>query len=234
MNNLFKLFTLIAFSAFVLNAAHKSRLTKEEKLHDYPDPMQRVETMGMLPEPNLEQAARARSTAGKTKSVKTANSYEQRFINELADVAVEESKLHNGAIPASLIIAQAILESNWGKSRLAKQANNYFGHKWRGKGGWILVNDDAPNERFTKYKSRWHSVRAHTTLLMGGLYKGRLKGEPTLENWLDALCGDSDSVESKRFVKKGGRVYATACYNSCYACKIRGIVEQWNLTKYDI
>lgn len=162
-------------------------------------------------------------------------SKEAEFVRLVAHLAVEESSRLDGKIPPSLIVAQAILESNYGKSRLATAANNYFGHKWRrGHGNdWILANDDVPNERFTKYPSRWNSFRSHSKMLMGELYYGRLKGGPTLENWLDALCGNSNSVESKRFVKRGGRVYATACYNSCYSCKIRSIVKQWNLERLD-
>jgi flagellum-specific peptidoglycan hydrolase FlgJ len=159
---------------------------------------------------------------------------EAEFIKELAKLAIDESSRVDWKVPPSLIVAQAVLESNYGRSMLAKKANNYFGHKWRGEGGWILADDDQPKERFTKYKSRWFSVRAHTNLLMSPLYHGRLKGSPTLENWLDALCGSSDSVVSKRFVKGGGMVYATACYNSCYACKLRAVVERWNLQKLDI
>jgi flagellum-specific peptidoglycan hydrolase FlgJ len=161
------------------------------------------------------------------------NSVEAEFVRQLAKMAVKESARLDWQVPPSLIVAQAILESNYGKSRLAKKANNFFGHKWRGKGKYLLANDDAPNEKFTKYASRWASVRAHTELLMGQLYKGRLKGSPTLENWLDALCGNSNSVESKKFVKRGGMVYATACYNSCYSCKVRTLVESWQLHKLD-
>jgi hypothetical protein len=160
-------------------------------------------------------------------------SVEAEFVRQLAYMAIEESARLDWQVPPSLIVAQAILESDYGKSRLAKKANNFFGHKWRGKGKYLLANDDAPNEKFTKYASRWASVRAHTELLMGPLYKGRLKGAPTLEHWLDALCGRSNSVESKKFVKRGGRVYATACYNSCYSCKVRTLVENWSLHKLD-
>ena len=161
------------------------------------------------------------------------SSSEEKFIEDIAEIAIEESERVNSKIPPSLIIAQAILESNWGRSRLAIKANNYFGHKQKGEGPFILADDDQPNEKFVKFKSRWYSIRAHSKLLMGNLYYGRLKGEPTLENWLTALCGSSNSVESKKFIKRGGMVYATACYNNCYACKIRDLVDQYDLKRFD-
>jgi flagellum-specific peptidoglycan hydrolase FlgJ len=217
---------LVIFAAFILNRAwkHKEAEVADSRLdsqHSHLAPQDRVKAMGLMPE-------RVVLTFDSDRSI------EATFVKHIAELAIQESARLDGKIPASLIVAQAILESNYGKSRLAKKANNYFGHKWRGKGGWILVNDDAPNERFTKYESRWHSMRAHTNLLMSDLYYGRLKGKPNLENWLDALCGSDNSVESKKFVKRGGRVYATACYNSCYACKLRAVVDKWKLKQLDI
>jgi len=224
--DLIQIIALFAFSAFILNRAwkHQAETKKPEhhSLRDYTTPLGTPKPVGLQPE-------------GIHLGFDNDKSKEAEFVRLVAHLAVEESARLDGKIPASLIVAQAILESNYGKSRLATKANNYFGHKWRrGHGnGWILANDDAPNERFTKYPSRWSSFRSHSKMLMGDLYYGRLKGEPTLENWLDALCGNANSVESKRFVKRGGQVYATACYNSCYACKIRDIVDKWNLERLD-
>ena len=228
--DLIQIIVLVVFSGFILTRAWKHQETKAElEKVDYRNhhsahtpPKAMVKPVGLQPE-------------GIHLGFDDDKSKEADFVRTVAHLAVEESARLDGKIPASLIVAQAILESNYGKSRLATKANNYFGHKWRrGHGnGWILANDDAPNERFTKYPSRWSSFRSHTKMLMGELYHGRLKGKPTLENWLNALCGSANSVESKRFVKRGGRVYATACYNNCYACKIRDIVKQWNLERLD-
>lgn len=64
-------------------------------------------------------------------------------------------------------MAQAILESGSGNSRLAKQANNLFGIKchqdWRGE--YIYADDDAPGECFRKYKSTQDSFKDHTDFL---------------------------------------------------------------------
>lgn len=220
--DILKLAAMVAFIAWVLNwDIERPKVDNTEDMLPAPYAEIEAKQMGILPE-RLD----LHFIRGEGK--------EAQFVREFSKAALEESRRLDGKIPPSLIVAQAILESNYGKSRLATRANNYFGHKWRkGAGGWILVDDDAPNERFTKYRSRWYSLRAHTNLLMGSLYHGRLKGKPTLENWLDALCGSSDSVESKKFVKRGGRVYATACYNSCYACKLRAVVDKWKLHHLD-
>jgi len=224
-----QIFAMIAIIAYVLPKANAWKKGQEQERRPIlqhgptPAPLVSVDSHNgrvLMPEgPNLQFIK--------------GTGIEAEFVRQLAHLAVEESARLDWQVPPSLIVAQAILESNYGKSRLARKANNYYGHKWRGKGGYILANDDAPNEKFTKYASRWASTRAHTELLMGPLYRGRLKGAPTLENWLDALCGNSNSVESKKFVKRGGRVYATSCYNSCYSCKVRTLVEGWSLHKLD-
>lgn len=161
--------------------------------------------------------------------------YIAQFINWISLEAVKESAVYD-KIPPSLIVAQLILESNYGKSRLACEANNYFGHKYRGKDRdkFIIAADDSPTDKFTKYRSKWFSIRAHSKLLMKSYYP-RLKGNPTLENWLVALCGSLTEKGSRKFVNKGNYVYATSCYKGgyCYTSKIRHIVNKYKLKKLD-
>ena len=228
----FQILQLVAMIAIVAYVLPKANAWKKEQEQERKSILKHGPTPAMLVSVD-SHSDRVLMPEGPNLQFIKGTSVEAEFVRQLAYMAIEESARLDWQVPPSLIVAQAILESDYGKSRLAKKANNYFGHKWRGKGGYILANDDAPNEKFTKYASRWASVRAHTELLMGPLYKGRLKGAPTLENWLDALCGNSNSVESKKFVKRGGRVYATACYNSCYSCKVRKLVENWSLHKLD-
>ena len=64
-------------------------------------------------------------------------------------------------IPPALYIAQCILESNFGLSRLAVNGNNLYGHKYRGqKDGFLVAADDSPTDKFTKFKSQWFSLRS--------------------------------------------------------------------------
>ena len=76
-------------------------------------------------------------------------------------------------IPASITLAQGLLESAAGKSRLATKGNNHFGIKchraWQGK--TIHANDDLPNECFRRYDSAADSYRDHSRFLQQGRYK---------------------------------------------------------------
>ena len=89
-----------------------------------------------------------------------------RYIIQYRDVAVRE--MVNSKIPASIIMAQGILESNAGQSILAKEASNHFGikcHKdWSGE--TMYKDDDSPNECFRKYGSAQESFRDHSFFLV--------------------------------------------------------------------
>jgi flagellum-specific peptidoglycan hydrolase FlgJ len=80
----------------------------------------------------------------------------QEYVNSYADAAMEQMRLYG--IPASITLAQGILESASGKSQLARNENNHFGIKasksWLDNGGkYGLYSDDKPNEKFCSYAS---------------------------------------------------------------------------------
>ena len=153
------------------------------------------------------------------------------FIDFMCMAAIEETVVYTD-IPPELIVAQAIIESNFGKSRLASQANNYFGHKYRGSESdmFVIAHDDSPTDRFTKYRSVWFSIRYHSQLLMRK-YRKRIHKEPTLNRWLYALCGGLTVDSSKKFVKRGNSVYATSCMTEpCYSQKLKYIINKYRLT----
>ena len=72
--------------------------------------------------------------------------------------------MHRAGVPASITMAQGILESSDGNSRLARLGNNHFGIKckstWEGK--TMRADDDAPNECFRAYNSVEDSYRDHS------------------------------------------------------------------------
>jgi hypothetical protein len=89
----------------------------------------------------------------------------QEYIDTYKELAVREMK--RTGIPASITLAQGILESGDGNSRLAIKANNHFGikcHDWKGKK--IRHDDDDNNECFRKYKSVYESYRDHSEFLI--------------------------------------------------------------------
>ena len=91
----------------------------------------------------------------------------EEYINIYKDIAISE--MNRSGIPASITLAQGMLESDNGNSRLAINANNHFGikcHGWTGKE--IYHDDDDNNECFRKYKSAKESYIDHTDFLMNG------------------------------------------------------------------
>lgn len=91
----------------------------------------------------------------------------EEYINTYKDIAISE--MNRSGIPASISLAQGMLESDNGNSRLAIKANNHFGikcHGWTGKE--IYHDDDESGECFRKYKSVKESYVDHTDFLMNG------------------------------------------------------------------
>lgn len=155
----------------------------------------------------------------------------REFIDYAMHLAEEEVKVYPD-IPKELIVAQAIIESNFGMSRLSVEGNNLFGHKCHNcTGKYLVAHDDSPTDRFQIKKTKWHSVRAHSKLLMG-MYRKRIKGKPTLKKWYKALCGCETVKGSDRFVKKGNRVYATSCFKKPgYIAKLKKIIKLYKLNQ---
>lgn len=91
----------------------------------------------------------------------------QDYINTYAKIAIEQEKEYG--IPACITLAQGILESGSGRSRLATEANNHFGVKchneWKGKK--IYKDDDAKNECFRVYDNPEQSYIDHSLFLVG-------------------------------------------------------------------
>ncbi|MBV7440267.1 glucosaminidase domain-containing protein [Weeksellaceae bacterium TAE3-ERU29] len=146
-----------------------------------------------------------------------AQDREVEYIQKYALLAVQEMHLYK--IPASITLAQGILETGGGQSRLAEQANNHFGIKckkeWLGES--LTHDDDAPGECFRKYNSVEDSYRDHSKFLAERPYYRRLFGlELTdYEGWAHGL-------------KKAG--YAT---NPRYAYILIDKIKKYSLDKFD-
>ncbi len=91
----------------------------------------------------------------------------EEYIQTYKDIAIREMKTHK--IPASITLAQGILESGAGNSALAREAKNHFGikcHKgW--EGDTYYMDDDEKNECFRKYDNVEESFRDHSEFLCG-------------------------------------------------------------------
>lgn len=90
---------------------------------------------------------------------------EEQYIQQFALYAVEEMEKYQ--IPASITLAQGILETGGGQSRLAKEGNNHFGIKCKNEwtGRTMSHTDNAPNECFRVYDSPKESFEDHSKFL---------------------------------------------------------------------
>lgn len=139
-----------------------------------------------------------------------------QYISVYKDVAMKEMRTYN--IPASITLAQGILESGSGKGTLAVKANNHFGikcHDWKGKK--VYHDDDKRQECFRKYKSSEASFRDHSEFLANrkryaSLFKLRIND---YKAWAKGL-------------RKAG--YAT---DKKYPQKLISLIERYELYQYD-
>ncbi len=140
-----------------------------------------------------------------------------QYIDKYNSLAVEE--MYRSKIPASITLAQGILESGNGNSRIAQEANNHFGIKckttWTGK--TIYEDDDAPQECFRKYDAAIDSYRDHSDFLKKNVrYAFLFDLEPTdYKSWAHGL-------------KRAG--YAT---NPQYAELLITFIERHKLNRFD-
>lgn len=140
----------------------------------------------------------------------------QEYIETFKELAMQEMVEYS--IPASITMAQGILESGNGNSRLAQKANNHFGikcHDWKGPS--VKHDDDAKNECFRKYKSAEESYRDHSEFLKTrGRYSFLFELEPDdYKGWAKGL-------------KKAG--YATS---STYSKALIKLIEDNKLYELD-
>jgi len=139
------------------------------------------------------------------------------YVTRFAPVAIEE--MRQFGIPASITLAQGLLESNAGDSRLSVESNNHFGIKCRTKcRGCTCRNytDDSVFDMFRVFDTPWQSFREHSKLLNSARYRHLQRLDVTdYKAWAHGL-------------KKAG--YAT---DKRYAEKVIKIIEELRLYRYD-
>lgn len=145
------------------------------------------------------------------------DSPQRKYIEQFAPLAVEE--MYRSGIPASITLAQGLLESGSGLSELAVKGNNHFGIKCHNNwtGGRMYYDDDRRGECFRKYPSPEQSYRDHSDFLR---YRERYK-----------FLFDYKITDYKSWaygLKKAG--YAT---DPSYPKKLIRIIEEYALYEYD-
>ena len=124
---------------------------------------------------------------------------EDQYIQKFAPYAVEEMEKYK--IPASITLAQGLLETGGGQSRLAQQGKNHFGIKCKTDwtGGRVYHDDDEANECFRKYLTVEESYIDHSDFLVKNVrYAALFKHDRTdYVNWAKGLkaAGSADLGE---------------------------------------
>lgn len=152
-----------------------------------------------------------------TTKVKVTTEMVLAYIDQYSEIAKNNMKQYG--IPASIILGQGILESGAGTGPLSVLANNHFGikcHKeWTGPS--VKYDDDAAQECFRKYERATESYQDHALFLTS---RPRYKGLFELEK--------GDYKQWAMGLKAAG--YAT---DPKYPEKLNGIIERYQLQKYD-
>jgi flagellum-specific peptidoglycan hydrolase FlgJ len=145
-----------------------------------------------------------------------SNDIVANYIGQYKDIAMSNMKVYG--IPASIILAQGILESGAGRGDLANRANNHFGikcHDWTGES--VRHDDDASQECFRKYNDPSESFKDHALFLTG---RGRYSS-------LFSLPKEDYEAWAKGLRSAG---YAT---DPRYPQKLISYIERYDLGQFD-
>jgi flagellum-specific peptidoglycan hydrolase FlgJ len=205
------LFTLVLAASLLVSCGSKKKVTTRKRS---------ARTTKTVRKPVSKEAPILTQETAEKETKTITPSYTDNvvsYIDAFAADAMKEMKLYK--IPASITLAQGILESGSGKGRLAVEANNHFGVKchtgWNG--GKIYHDDDASQECFRKYKDASYSYRDHSLFLT------------ERSRYSDLFKLDLDDYESwARGLRVAG--YAT---DIRYPEKLISLIERYDLSKYD-
>lgn len=194
----------------VTKSTSKSKTTVAKK-----KPIPVVTTTPSKPKPTTP--ARTEVQLEATSNVRTYDDEIRFYIADFSEIAKNNMRTHG--IPASITLAQGILESGAGKGKLALSANNHFGIKchtgWTGES--VKHDDDSAQECFRKYKHPSESYRDHSLFLTSRSRYASLfkldKGD--YESWAKGLKAAGYATDVK------------------YPAKLIGIIERFDLYQYD-
>lgn len=146
------------------------------------------------------------------------------FINNIKDAAVQVANKYG--LYASLMIAQAGLESAWGNSALATKAYNLFGVKWTGRGAYITMPTQeyyggsyhTVYAKFQRYDSYYDALTGYANMIASNFFRSTKANAATVER----------AAENLRNGKYG--TYATA---PNYASSLIRVINSYNLKQFD-
>ncbi len=167
-------------------------------------------------EQGVTEQSKVYTSVGKVQKPPRNLSQTESYIYQFANIAKQEMQMFG--IPASITLAQGILESGNGQGQLTKRSNNHFGIKCNGwRGAKVYHDDDESQECFRKYTHAEYSYRDHSLFLFNRSRYGFLFDYKVTDykSWAKGL-------------KKAG--YAT---DPKYPKKLISLIERYELYKYD-
>ena len=149
----------------------------------------------------------------------------QSFLNTIGPVAQQVAQ-ENG-IYASVMIAQAALESGWGNSTLSTQGHNLFGVKWNGTGNYVTM----PTQEY--YGGQWHTINAKFQSYNS--YYDSLTGYAQLikNNFPNSTRANAATPQIAAANLKYG-VYGSYATDPNYANSLDRMISDYGLTRYDV
>ena len=211
------LFLLGLFVVSCTSSRPVVRTTTKPKVTTKKQPVTQTKPVNTKPNTTTNPKTDTQVSLEATSNVKTYAEEIQFYVDNFKEIAKNNMKTHG--IPASITLAQGILESGAGKGKLAQSANNHFGIKchtgWTGES--VKHDDDAAQECFRKYNHPSESYRDHSLFLTS---------RPRYANLFKLDRGDYEAWA--KGLKAAG--YAT---DVKYPDKLIGLIERFELYKYD-
>ena len=211
MNRIFTLIFLIA----MLSSCGSSKKVSVRKSQNKTSRVFKTTKKNKVPEVVVNTSTETKEIIKETPENYATPTHE--YIAIYSDIAQDE--MRNYGIPASITLAQGILESGSGKGRLSVEANNHFGIKchtgWTG--GKIYHDDDEDQECFRKYKNSKYSFRDHSLFLKErSRYAGLFElGEGDYKSWAKGLKAAGYATDRK------------------YPQKLIDLIERYQLYRFD-
>jgi flagellum-specific peptidoglycan hydrolase FlgJ len=182
------------------------------------EPAKKPGTQTGTPQTGGTQAGGTQTTAPITGVPKTGNA----FIDRISADAIKSQR--ETGVPASVTMAQAILESGWGKSGLSTQANNFFGIKGKGPAGSVTMRtrevfNGRPtyiNAPFRKYNSPAESFKDHGKFFIDN------------KRYATAMKHTDNAHRFAQEIARAG--YAT---DPSYARQLSGLINRYGLERFD-
>lgn len=211
---------LLLLGLFVISCTSSRpvvRTTSKPKVTTKKQPVTQTKPVNTKPNTTTNPKTDTQVSLEATSNVKTYAEEIQFYVDNFKEIAKNNMKTHG--IPASITLAQGILESGAGKGKLAQSANNHFGIKchtgWTGES--VKHDDDAAQECFRKYQHPSESYRDHSLFLTTRTRYSNLfkldKGD--YEAWAKGLKAAGYATDVK------------------YPDKLIGLIERFELYKYD-